>query len=106
MELPARPAVTDGSEGSSESDGNPSAPAADGGIAVMVTRTNPMYGHDAPFIRVTAAGVPDPVTAAIARCAGESGSAYLELPDGRLTVVLDLEGMTWVPQARDEGIRD
>jgi hypothetical protein len=74
MELPARPVVTDSSEGNDESDGNPSAPAADGAIAVMVTRTNPMYGHDAPLIR--------------------------------LTVVLDLEGMTWVPRARDEGIRD
>jgi hypothetical protein len=78
---------------------------ADIGAVVTVTRTNPLYGHDAPFIRVTAAGQPDPVTAAIAGSIGESGSVYLELPDGRLTVVLDLEGMTWVPRARDEGTR-
>jgi 2-polyprenyl-6-methoxyphenol hydroxylase-like FAD-dependent oxidoreductase len=100
MQLPGEPAVTDGA------DGTRSAVGADVGIVVAVTRTNPMYGHDAPLIRVIAHGEPSPVTAAITRCVGESGSAYLELPDGRLTVVLDLDGMTWVPRARDEGIRD
>jgi hypothetical protein len=54
---------------------------------------------------VATANEPDPVTAAIASAIGESGSVYLELPDGRLTVVLDIEGMTWVPRARDEGTR-
>jgi hypothetical protein len=88
MELPSEPAA-----------------AAGAGPLVTITRTNPLYGHDAPLIRVAATRPPDPVTAAIADCLGESGSVYLELPDGRLTVVLDLEGMTWVPRARDEGIR-
>jgi len=85
MELPAQP--------------------AEGVAVVTVARTNPLYGHEAPLIRVIAAAGQDPVTAAIARCLGESGSVYLELPDGRLTVVLDLDGTTWVPRARDEGVR-
>jgi hypothetical protein len=108
MDLPSEPAVTDGTDRADHaerSDGANAAASTDVGIVVTVTRTNPLYGHDAPLIRVATAGQPDPVTAAIAGSIGESGSVYLELPDGRLTVVLDIEGMTWVPRARDEGIR-
>jgi hypothetical protein len=64
---------------------------------------NPLYPPDAPLIRVSASGRPDPVTAAIARHITESGSVFLELPDGRLTVVLHLDGKTWIAQALDEG---
>jgi hypothetical protein len=114
MELPSEPAVTVGTGRTGRAERSDSAPVApvapvapgtDVGPVVTVTRTNPLYGHDTPFIRVAAAGDPDPVTSAIAGSIGESGTVYLELPDGRLTVVLDLEGMTWVPRARDEGIR-
>jgi hypothetical protein len=111
MELPSEPAVTDRTGRTERADSAPVAPAApvvpgtDLSTVVTVTRTNPLYGHDAPVIRVATAGQPDPVTAAIAASIGESGSVYLELPDGRLTVVLDLEGATWVPRARDEGAR-
>jgi hypothetical protein len=109
MELPSEPAVADGTDRTGcreRADGAQTAQGADAGTVVTVTRTNPLYGHDAPFVRVATAGQPDPVTAAIADSIGESGTVYLELPDGRLTVVLDIEGMTWVPRARDEGIRD
>jgi hypothetical protein len=83
------------------------APAdTEGRTVVSISRTNPLYGHDAPLIRVTGPGDQDPVIAAIARHVSESGSVYLELPDGRLMVVLDLDGTTWVPRARDEGMRD
>ncbi|HEY2508182.1 MAG TPA: hypothetical protein VGI58_16830 [Streptosporangiaceae bacterium] len=81
------------------------------GTDVMVTQANPLYGHDAPLIRLRAASRlspptdADPVTAAIARHIGESGCVYLELPDGRLTVVLELSGKRWIPQAREEGSR-
>jgi hypothetical protein len=51
-----------------------------------------LYQPDAPLIRVSACGQPDPVTAAIARQITDSGSVFLELPDGRLTVVLHLTG--------------
>jgi hypothetical protein len=108
MELPSEPAVGDGTDRAvraDQADSAPLVPATDPGTVVTVTRTNPLYGHDAPFIRVATAGQPDPVTAAIADSIGAAGSVYLELPDGRLTVVLDLEGMTWVPRARDEGAR-
>jgi hypothetical protein len=108
MELPSEPAVTGSTERcdcTERTDSAQASPGTDVGTAVTVTRTNPLYGHDAPFIRVATAGQPDPVTAAIADSIGESGTVYLELPDGRLTVVLDLEGMTWVPRARDEGAR-
>jgi hypothetical protein len=49
------------------------------------------YWPDAPLIRVSASGEPDPVTAAIAGHISDSGSVFLELPDGRLTVVLHLD---------------
>jgi hypothetical protein len=56
-------------------------------------RANSSYPpHDAPLIRVTVSGQPDPITAAIARHITKSGSVFLELPDGQLTVVLRLDG--------------
>ena len=67
---------------------------------------NPLYPLDAPLIRVGTSGQPDPVTAAITRHVIESGSVFLELPDGRLTVVLHLDGVTWIARRCDEGIRD
>lgn len=66
---------------------------------------NPLYPLDAPLIRVTASGRPDPVTEAIASHITDSGSVFLELPDGRLTVVLHLDGVTWIARPCDEGIR-
>jgi phenylpyruvate tautomerase PptA (4-oxalocrotonate tautomerase family) len=57
---------------------------------------NPLYPPDAPLIRVSVVGRPDPVRAAIARQITESGSVFLELPDGRLTVVLHVDGKTWI----------
>jgi hypothetical protein len=75
-----------------------SASSASGGCANVTTvaHANPMGTYDAPLIRVTAAGEPDPVTAAIARHVDESGSAYLELPDGRLVLILDVSGGSWI----------
>lgn len=64
---------------------------------------NPLYPRDAPLIRVS--GRPDPVTAAIACQITQSGSVFLELPDGRLMVVLHLDGTTWVARPCDEGTR-
>ncbi len=66
---------------------------------------NPLYPPDAPLIRVSVSGRPDPVTTAIARHITESGSVFLELPDGRLTVVIHLDGKTWIAQPCAEGIR-
>jgi hypothetical protein len=66
---------------------------------------NALYPPDAPLIRVGGSGRPDPVMAAIAGHITESGSVFLELPDGRLTVVLHLDGKTWIAQACDEGTR-
>ena len=66
---------------------------------------NPLYPPDAPLIRVSVSGRPDPVTAAIARHITESGSVFLELPDGRLTVVLHLDGKTWLAWPCDRGTR-
>jgi hypothetical protein len=66
---------------------------------------NPLYPPDAPLIRISTSGQPDPVTAAIARHITESGSVFLELPDGRLAVVLHLDGKTWIARPCTEGIR-
>jgi hypothetical protein len=75
------------------------------GMAVTVTRANRLHPHDAALIR-TALGQTDPVTDAITHHIDETGSVYLELPDGRLTVVLDLDGpKKWIVRARDEGSR-
>lgn len=65
---------------------------------------NPLYPPDAPLIRVGVSDRPDPVTTAIARHITESGSVFLELPDGRLTVVLHVDGKTWIARPCDEGI--
>jgi hypothetical protein len=66
---------------------------------------SPLYPPDTPLIRVSACDRPDPVTAAIARHITEAGSVFLELPDGRLTVVLHLDGKTWIPRPCDESTR-
>ncbi len=66
---------------------------------------NPLYPPDTPLVRVSISGRPDPVTAAIARHITESGSVFLELPDGRLTVVLHLDGKTWIARPSDQGTR-
>jgi len=66
---------------------------------------NPLYPPDAPLIRVGASVHPDPVIAAIASHITESGSVFLELPDGRLTVVLNLDGKAWIARPCDEGTR-
>jgi hypothetical protein len=65
-------------------------PSASRVTVTTARHANPMGIYDAPLIHVTVVGEPDPVTAAIARNVGESGSAYLELPDGRLVLILDL----------------
>jgi hypothetical protein len=75
-------------------------------ILAGTAHANALYPLDAPLIRVGASDRPDPVIAAIASHITESGSVFLELPDGRLTVVLHLDGKTWIPQACDEGVRD
>jgi hypothetical protein len=66
---------------------------------------NALYPPDAPLIRVGGSARPDPVMAAIARHITESGSVFLELPDGRLTVVLHLDGKAWIARPWDEGAR-
>lgn len=73
--------------------------------AVTVSHANPLHPHDAALIR-SALGQADPVAEAIAHHIDQTGSVYLELPDGRLTVVLDLDGPNrWIARARDEGFR-
>jgi hypothetical protein len=84
----------------------PAAPASTE-VTTLATaaHANPLYPLDAPLVRVSASGQPDPVTAAIAQHITESGSVFLELPDGRLTVVLHLDGVTWIARPCDEGFR-
>jgi hypothetical protein len=61
---------------------------------------NALYLPDAPLIRVSTSGEPDPVTVAIARHISDSAAVFLELPDGRLTVVLHLAGSSRIPERR------
>ena len=64
---------------------------------------SPLYPPDAPLIRITPSAQPDPVIAAISRHTAESGSVFLELPDGRLTVILNLDGRAWTARPCDDG---
>lgn len=83
----------------------PSLPGVEVTTLAGTAHANPLYPLDAPLIRVRTSGRPDPVTAAIASHITDSGSVFLELPDGRLTVVLHLDGVTWIPRRCDEGSR-
>jgi hypothetical protein len=60
-----------------------------------VAHANPLFMYDAPLIRIAVTGEPDAVTAAIARQVDESGRVFLELPDGRVALILDLSGGSW-----------
>jgi hypothetical protein len=75
------------------------APANIGSTTVIEAgQVNALYMHQATLICITVTGEPDAVTAAIARHVGEAGSVYLELPDGRLALIVDLSGasrLTW-----------
>jgi len=64
---------------------------------------NLLYPPDAPLIRVGSSAEPDAVIEAIARHVAESGSVFLELPGGRLTVVLNLDGKAWIARRCDDG---
>ena len=64
-----------------------------------------LYPPDAPLIRAGTSAQQDPVVEAIARHVTESGSVFLELPDGRLTVVLHLDGKAWIARRCDDGGR-
>jgi len=66
---------------------------------------NPLYPPDASLIRISTPAKPDPVIAAISRHITKSGSVFLELPDGRLTVVLNLDGRAWTARRCDDGAR-
>lgn len=71
-----------------------------------VGQANPLHAHHAALICVTVAGEPDPVTAAIARHIGETGSVYLELPDGRLALILDLSAASRLTRREARYLRD
>lgn len=71
-----------------------------------VGQANPLHAHRAALICITVIGEPDPVTAAIARHIGESGSVYLELPDGRLALVLDLSIASRLTRREARYLRD
>jgi DNA-binding GntR family transcriptional regulator len=82
-----------------------SAPA-DSAAVTTVGEANPLHKHHAALISVAVAGKPDPVTAAITRHLDESGSVYLELPDGRLTLILDLSGAMSLTRSDAHYLRD
>jgi DNA-binding GntR family transcriptional regulator len=84
----------------------PGASAHAGTAVTTVGEANSLHKHHAALISVTVAGNPDPVTEAIARHLGESGSLYLELPDGRLALILDLSGAASLTRAAPRYLRD
>jgi hypothetical protein len=56
-----------------------------------------LYPLGTPLIRVARAGEPDAVASAIAAHIGRTGSVFLELPDGTLTIVVTVDSETWNP---------
>lgn len=61
--------------------------------------TDRLYPLGTPLIRVAGTGGLDAVSAAIAAHIGKTGSVFLELPDGRLTIVVTVDTQTWNPHA-------
>lgn len=58
-----------------------------------------LYPLGTPLIRVADTGGRDAVATAIASHIGKTGSVFLELPDGRLTMVITVDSETWNPHA-------
>jgi hypothetical protein len=84
--------------------GVPDVSASTGRTTVTtVAHANPLFTYDRPLIRITVTGGPDAVTAAIARQVDESGSVFLELPDGRVALIIDLSGGSWNARASGDG---
>lgn len=83
------------------------APAQIGSTTVIeVGQASPLHMHPATLICIAVTGEPDAVTAAIARHIGESGSVYLELPDGRLALIVDLSGASRLTRREARYLRD
>lgn len=59
--------------------------------------TDGLYPLGTPLIRVAGTGGRDAVATAIAAHIGKTGSVFLELPDGRLTMVITVDSQTWNP---------
>lgn len=68
-----------------------------------VAHANPLSMYDCPLIRIAVTGEPDAVTAAIARHVDDSGSVFLELPDGRVTLIIDMSCRSWITRTADDG---
>ena len=79
---------------------------ADSTAVTHVGEANPLHKHHAALISIAVAGKPDPVTAAITRHLDGSGSVYLELPDGRLALILDLSGAMSLTRRGAQYLRD
>jgi hypothetical protein len=71
-----------------------------------VAHARHLVAHEAALIRITVVGEPDPLTEAITRHVGYSGSVYLELPDGTLALILDLCGGLRITRAGPRYLRD
>jgi hypothetical protein len=83
----------------------PALPVTEVTTLAGTAHANTLYPADAPLIRIRASGQPDPVSAAIARHISKSGSVFVELPGGQLTIVLRLDGKTWIARHSNEGTR-
>lgn len=67
------------------------------GTVTVFENTDALYPLGTPLIRVAGTGGRDSVAAAIASHIGKTGSVFLELPDGRLTMVITVDSETWNP---------
>lgn len=67
-------------------------------VTVFVNQDS-LYPLGTPLIRVAGTGGHDAVATAIVAHIGKTGSVFLELPDGRLTMVVTVDSQTWNPDA-------
>jgi len=68
-------------------------------LVTVFADSDGLYPLGTPLIRVSGPGGPDAVASAIAAHIGKTGSVFLELPDGRLTIVVTVDSQTWNPRA-------
>lgn len=71
---------------------------------MTVTQFKSLSPLGTPLIRVTDSGQRDSLASVIALHLTNTGSVFLELPDGRLAIVVTVDGTTWLPQGPGEDV--
>jgi len=71
----------------------------DSSTVTVFADSDGLYPLGTPLIRVAGAEILDALATAISAHIGNTGSVFLELPDGRLTIVVTVDSEAWVPHS-------